>query len=161
MKHQRTIFHTRVVPVQIPQKAQCHTLCQTCVFTSGGICGSRTAFRCIRGVKYQCLFFLLGCAWCGFHKKSDGTRYTEYVFLHSVGSVGHIVHSGVSSLLNIDALFSMLEWERYGFHKKRVGTCYAKLVFFASGGIYVSRSTFQSVQGVKRHHTIFMLRWAR
>jgi hypothetical protein len=29
-------------------------------------------------------------------KKSAGTRYSELVFLHSEGSVGHVVHSGAS-----------------------------------------------------------------
>jgi hypothetical protein len=42
------------------------------------------------------LFFMLGWVWCGFHKKVTGTRYNELMFLHAVGSVGHVVHSGVS-----------------------------------------------------------------
>jgi hypothetical protein len=34
---------------------------------------------------------------CDFHKKHAGTRYNKLVFLHLVGFVGHLVHSGASS----------------------------------------------------------------
>jgi hypothetical protein len=65
----------------------------------------------------------------GFHKKRDGTRYAELVFLHAIGSVGHKVHSGKYGPRNLDLLFFMLEWEQFGFHKKRARTCYDELVF--------------------------------
>jgi hypothetical protein len=41
------------------------------------------------------LFFMLRWAGSGF----------KHVFLHSVGSAGHIVHSGASRPQNVDTLF--------------------------------------------------------
>jgi hypothetical protein len=71
---------------------------------------------------------MLGRALCSFHKKRIGTHYTELVFLHLMGSVGHVVHFSVSGVRNY-TLFFMLGWARCGFHKKRAGTHYAELVF--------------------------------
>jgi hypothetical protein len=51
------------------------------------------------------------------------------VFLHLVGSVGHVVYSDVSGVSNGDALFFILGWDRCGFNKKRAETRYAKLLF--------------------------------
>jgi hypothetical protein len=75
-------------------------------------------------------FFMLGWAWCGFHKKHVGTSSTEVVFLHPVGSTGHVVHSVASGARNVNLLFFSLRWAQCGFHKKCVGTRYAELVFF-------------------------------
>jgi hypothetical protein len=49
----------------IAQEAQRDTLCQSCVFSFGGICGSRSAFWCVRVVKYRRTIFhaRVGTVW--------------------------------------------------------------------------------------------------
>jgi hypothetical protein len=42
------------------------------------------------------LFFMVEWDRYRFNKKRVGTRYAELVFLHPVGSVGHVVHTGAS-----------------------------------------------------------------
>jgi hypothetical protein len=95
-KCRHTIFHARVGPVGFPQNPRRDTLCRTCVFTSGGICGSHSAFRRVQGVKRRCTIFhaQVGPVW--MYKKRTGTRYTEHVFLHPVGSMGYVGHSDAS-----------------------------------------------------------------
>jgi hypothetical protein len=58
-----------------------------------------------------------------------GTHYAKLVFLHPLGTTGHVVYSGASGASNVYTLFFMLGWNRFGFNKKRAVTCYAKLVF--------------------------------
>jgi hypothetical protein len=44
------------------------------------------------------LFFMLQRDRYGFDKKRFRTHYAELVFLHPLGSVGHVVHSGASEV---------------------------------------------------------------
>jgi hypothetical protein len=80
---------------------------------------------------------MLGWDWYRFHKKCTGTHYSKDVFLHAMGSTGHIVHSGACGVQKIDVLFFMLGWDRFGFHKKRIGTHYDEPVFLHLVGFAV------------------------
>jgi hypothetical protein len=57
MKHRRSIFLAQVEPVRIPQKVRQNTLHQTCIFESGRISGSISAFWCILGTKTRFTIF--------------------------------------------------------------------------------------------------------
>jgi hypothetical protein len=67
-------------------------------FAYGGICGSHSAFWCIRGAKHQCTIFYALVGLAGFLKKRTGKIYVELVFLDLVGSAGHVVHSDISGM---------------------------------------------------------------
>jgi hypothetical protein len=69
-----------------------------------------------------------------FNKKRVVTSKDELVFLHPVGSAGHVVHSDASEVRNINTQFFMLGWDEYRLHKKCTGTRYAELVFLHSVG---------------------------
>jgi hypothetical protein len=73
---------------------------------------------------------MLEWARCYFHKKRTGTHYAKLMFLHLVGSTGHVVHSCAPEAQNVITLFFMLRWDWYGFEKKYAGTCYVELAFF-------------------------------
>jgi hypothetical protein len=91
-----------------------------------------------------------------FHKKHTGTRYAKLVFLHPLGSVGHVVHSGASGLRNVNAQIFMLRQNRYEFHKKCVGVRNIDAPFFMLG---CDRYEFHKKR-TKSHYTIFHA-WAR
>jgi hypothetical protein len=76
------------------------------------------------------LFFMLGWARCGFHKKRAGTRYAKLVCLHLVGSTSHVVHSGASECEISMHYFSCLGGGPSAASiKKRTGTHYSELMF--------------------------------
>jgi hypothetical protein len=39
------------------------------------------------------LFFMLRWDWYGLHKRHAGTCYANHVFLHPMGSAGHVVQT--------------------------------------------------------------------
>jgi hypothetical protein len=60
--------------------------------STGHIVGS-----CVSEVwNIDALFLIPGWVRCKDHKKRAWTHYSELVFLHVVGSMGHAVHSGAS-----------------------------------------------------------------
>jgi hypothetical protein len=81
-------------------------------------------------------------------KKREVTRYVDFVFLHSVGSAGHVVHSSASK-------------EQNTFHKKHARSCYAEILFVhpvASAG-HIVHSGASGVQNIDA--LFFMLGWVR
>jgi hypothetical protein len=51
------------------------------------------------------------------------------VFLHLVGSMGRVEHSGAPGAQNMIVLFFILWGDRYGFDKNHTGTRYVEHVF--------------------------------
>jgi hypothetical protein len=83
------------------------------------------------------------------------------VFLHTVGSVGHLVLFGASGPQNVDALLFLLKWAWCGFYKKHTGTRYADPVFLHLVG-YAGHFVHSSESKVRNIDTLFfMLRWIR
>jgi hypothetical protein len=56
------------------------------------------------------------------------------------------MHSDVSGMRNVDALFFLLGWDRYNFHKKRARRSYAELVFLRPVG-YVGHVVHSGASG--------------
>jgi hypothetical protein len=65
-------------------------------FEFDGICGFKVHSGAFGVQNVDTLLFMLLCARCESYKKHAGTCVSLLVFLHSVGSVGHIVCSGAS-----------------------------------------------------------------
>jgi hypothetical protein len=79
-KHRCTIFHPHAGLVRILEKACGYTLHRTCVFPSGGICGSWSAFWCVWGAKPQGTVFHARVGPVQFPWKAAQTNYAKHVF---------------------------------------------------------------------------------
>jgi hypothetical protein len=104
---------------------------------------------------------MLGWAWCDFHKKHAETHYAELVFLCSVESAGHVVHSGASGVRNVDTLFSCLGGPGAVSIKSAPGTHYGTLVILhpvGSAGHVLHSGAFEAGN---IDALFFMLRSAR
>jgi hypothetical protein len=74
-----------------------------------------------------------------------------------MGSVGHVVHSGVGRARIIEALFFMLGRDSTESTKSTLGHITPNMCF-ASGGTSGSHSAFRCVWGMKHLCTIFLAR---
>jgi hypothetical protein len=108
---------------------------------------SRSAFRCVRGVKQQRTILHAQVGLLRFDKKPFKTcyaslcflhpkgstghieHYAELLFLYPVGSIGHVGHFGASGERIFDTIFFKVRWGWYGFDKKRFRTRYAEHLF--------------------------------
>jgi hypothetical protein len=104
---------------------------------------------------------MLMWARCCFHQKHAEACYVELLFLHPVGSAGHVEYPVPSGTRNVDTLFFMLGWARCDFHEKHAGTRYTELVFLHPVGS-ARHVVHSSASGVRKVDALFsVLRWAQ
>jgi ribosomal protein S28E/S33 len=75
-------------PIQILQKACRDMLCRTCFFASGGLCGSRSAFRCVRGMKHRHTIFRAQVGPVRIQQKAHQETIRQTCVFASSGSCG-------------------------------------------------------------------------
>jgi hypothetical protein len=102
------------------------------------------------------IFFMLRWDRYELHKRHVGPHYAKHVFLHPVGSAGHVVDSGAYGTRNVDKLVIMLSCDRYAFNKKGVSTSYPELVFLHTVG-FVGHVVYSCVFGARNVDALFFL----
>jgi hypothetical protein len=90
------------------KKTHRDTLRRTCVFASGGICESLSAFGWIWGMKHRCTIFHTRVSPVQIPEKSVSGHVTPNLCFHPVGYVGYVLHFGGSGAGNVDHYFSCL-----------------------------------------------------
>jgi hypothetical protein len=126
----------------------------------GGYAGHKVHYGA-SGMKHRCTIFhaRVGPVWIPQKVNWDTLRRT--CVLYPVGSVGNVVHCGVSGARIINVLFFLLGWDRYRFQKKCIETHYAKLVFSYPVGstghvVHCCASRVRNIDAV-----FFLLGWDR
>jgi hypothetical protein len=125
-----------------------HPVGSACLIVHSGASGARNV---------DALFFLLGWAQCGFHKKCIKIYYTELMFLYLVGFAGHVVDSGAfEHETSTDFFHARIGPVR--IRQKAHWDTLCRTCIFVTGGICGSHSAFSCIRSAKHRRTIFHAR---
>jgi hypothetical protein len=142
-------------------KARRDTLCRTCVFASGGICRSRSAFRCIQGMKWWRIIFHAQVWPVWIPQKACRDTLHQTCVLASGGICGprspfQCVRGAKRQRIIFLARVGSVRTPQKARRDTLCRTC-----VFSSGGICGSCGAFWCVWDVKRRCTIFYARVGR